>query len=261
MNIRFLTAALACAALAACAQPQPAPPAPTPVTPVTLYSVPKLAPASAPKIKVQVDALKSGHLISTKYTFCMADGHGGVGAAPNWSPRIAWSKGPAGTKSYAVIVYDTDSPAEHREWMNQQGQTLTAAIKRKIYFHMVLVDVPAKVTMLAEGAESDARVLHGKQAPAKIGVHGANTFTQATAANDALKGTYYGYDGPCTPWNDQNTHHYHFAVYALSVASLGLSGDFGGEAAIAAMQGKVLAQGERLGVFSTNPAVMPKLPK
>ena len=130
MNIRFLTAALACAALAACAQPQPAP-APAPVT---LYSVPKLAPASAPKLKVQVDALKSGHLISTKYAFCMADGHGGVTAAPDRSPRIVWSKGPAGTKSYAVIMYDTDSPAEHRQWMNQQGQTLTAAIKRKIYF-------------------------------------------------------------------------------------------------------------------------------
>ncbi len=258
MNIRFLTAALACAALAACAQSQPAPPAPTPVT---LFSVPKLAPAGAPRLKVQVDALKSGHLISTKYAFCMADGHGGAGAAPDLSPRIAWSKGPAGTKSYAVIVYDTDSPAEHREWMNQQGQTLTAANKRKIYFHMVLVDVPAKVTTLAEGAESNARVLHGKQAPAKIGVHGANTFTQATAASDALRGTYYGYDGPCSPWNDTNAHHYHFTVYALSVASLGLSGDFGGEAAIAAMQGKVLAQGELLGVFSTDPAVIPKLPK
>jgi len=159
------------------------------------------------------------------------------------------------------VLYDTDSPAEHRELMNQQGQTLTAAVKRKVFIHMVVVDVPFNVLSLVEGAESDARVVHGKQAPAKIGVHGANSFTQATAANDALKGTYYGYDGPCPPWNDTNAHHYHFTVYALSVASLGLSGDFGGEAAIAAMQGKVLAQGELLGVFSINPAVIPKLPK
>jgi Raf kinase inhibitor-like YbhB/YbcL family protein len=257
MNFRFLTAALACAALAACAQTQPAPPAPTP----TLFSVPHLAPAGAPNIKVQVDALKSGHQISTKYGFCMADGKGNATAAPDRSPRIAWSKGPVGTKSYAVMLYDTDSPAEHREWMNQQGQTLTAAVKRKVFIHMVVVDVPSNVLQLVEGAESDARVVHGKQAPAKIGVHGANSFTQATAANDALKGTYYGYDGPCPPWNDTNAHHYHFAVYALSVTSLGLHGDFGGEAALAAMQGKVLAQGELIGLYSTTPAVMSKLPK
>jgi len=126
---------------------------------------------------------------------------------------------------------------------------------------MVLVDIPASVVELAEGAESNARVVHGKQAPAKTGVHAANSFTQAFAANEALKGTYYGYDGPCPPWNDEIAHRYHFAVYALSVPSLGLQGDFSGEAAVAAMQGKVLAQGELVGPYSTNPAVIAKLPK
>lgn len=160
-----------------------------------------------------------------------------------------------------MFVYDTDSPAEHREWMNQEGQKQTASVKRKIFFHMVVVDVPATATALPEGEESDARVLHGKQAPAKIGVHGANSFTQAFAANEAMKGTYYGYDGPCSPWNDDNTHHYHFAVFALSVPSLGLTGDFDGTAALAAKKGKVLAEGQFLGLYSTNPAVIAKLPK
>lgn len=130
-------------------------------------------------------------MIPSENAFCTADGQGAATAAPNKSPRISWSKGPKGTQSYAVVVYDTDSPAEHREWMNQKGHTLSAAIKRKIFFHMVVVDVPATVTALPEGSESDARVIHGKQAPAKIGVHAANGYTQAFAANDALKGTYY----------------------------------------------------------------------
>jgi phosphatidylethanolamine-binding protein (PEBP) family uncharacterized protein len=63
------------------------------------------------------------------------------------------------------------------------------------------------------------------------------------------------------PWNDTNIHHYHFTVYALSVKSLGLSGAFDGAATLAAMKGKVLAQGELLGVYSMNPAVITKLPK
>lgn len=252
MNIRILAAALAGAALYAgiASAQSPAPPA-----------EPKLAPAGSPPIHVHVASLKPGHLIPGVYTFCEPAAQGHVAPAPDKSPRISWSKGPAGTKSYAVIVYDTDSPAEHREWMNQEGHALTAAIQRKLFFHMVVVDIPANVTALPRGEESDARVVHGKSAPAKIGVHGANSFTQAFAANDALKGTYMGYDGPCSPWNDENAHHYHFTVFALSVPSLGLTGAFDPSAALSAMQGKVLAQGQFVGLYSTDPAVIKKLPK
>lgn len=256
MKIQVIAAALAGVALlagGALAQ-MPAPP--------PLMSMPKLAPTASHRIRVRVDALKYGHMIPSEYAFCTADGHGASTAAPDKSPSIAWSKGPAGTKSYAVIVYDTDSPAEHREWMNQKGHMLTRSVKRKIFFHMILVDIPANVTALPESAASSERVIHGKPATAiKVGVAGASSYTQAFAANEALKGTYFGYDGPCSPWNDENTHHYHFTVYALSVPSLGLSGDFGGEAAVAAMKGKVLAQGQLLAVYSTNPKVMAKLKK
>ncbi len=258
MNIRFLTAALACAALAACVQPQPAPPAPAP-TPV--LSMPRLAPPASHKLLVHVDALKRGHMVASDYALCMPPPQGHFAFAPDKSPRISWSKGPKGTQSYAIIMYDTDSPLEHREWMNVEGQTLTAAVKRKIFFHWLLVDIPANVTSLAAGVESDVLVKHGKQAPAKIGVHGRNDYTLTFAANDAMKGDYYGYDGPCAPWNDTNIHHYYFTVYALSVKSLGLSGAFDGAAMLAAMRGKVLAQGELLGLYSMNPAVIAKLPK
>jgi Raf kinase inhibitor-like YbhB/YbcL family protein len=255
MKISVMIAALAGAALfvgVAHAQTPAAKPLPT---------VPTLAPAGSHKLQVHVDTLKSGHLISSDYTFCTAAAQGHITAAPDKSPSIDWSKGPAGTKSYAIIMYDTDSPAEHREWMNQEGQTLTAAIQRKIFYHWLLVDIPANVTSLAEGADSDARVAHGKQVPAKIGVHGRNDFTLVFATNDAMKGDYYGYDGPCVAWNDTNIHHYYFTVYALSVPSLGLSGAYDGAPALAAMRGKVLAQGELLALFSTNPAVIETLPK
>jgi len=253
MYFRALVVALASAALlTGLAQAQ----APTP-----LKSMPVLAPAGSHKLRVRVDSIKNGHMIPSEYAFCMAAPQNHMALSADKSPRIAWSRGPAGTKSYVVIVYDTDSPAEHRELMNKEGATLTAAVARKIFFHMVVVDIPAKVTVLPEGAESEGRVAHGKPEPSKIGMSAANGYTQAFAANDAMKGTYHGYDGPCSPWNDENVHHYHFTVYALSVPSLGLSGDFSGEAAVAAMQGKVLAQGELLGVYSTNPAVMAKLKK
>ena len=85
-------------------------------------------------------------------------------------------------------------------------------------------------------------------------MRGLNDFTKVTASNEAMKGQYYGYDGPCPPWNDEVVHHYHFTVYALGVSSLGLPADFDAAAAMDAMKGKILAQGELLGLYTQNPA-------
>jgi Raf kinase inhibitor-like YbhB/YbcL family protein len=210
---------------------------------------------AAPTLKVSVDSFKNGGMMPNKYAFCVPAAQGHTSDGPNVNPSISWSKGPRGTKSYAIILYDTDSPAEQREKMNKEGETLTAAVPRRNFFHWVLVDIPSNVTSIKEGADSNVRVLHGKPAtPSTTGIKGPNDYTKATASNDAMKGQYYGYDGPCPPWNDENLHHYHFTVYALSVSSLNLPKDFDGPAAMEAMKGKILAQGEELGLFTQNPA-------
>ncbi len=223
-----------------------------------------MAPAaSAATLKVHVDSVKSGGMLANKYAFCVPAAQGHTTGGPNINPSISWSNGPHGTKSYAIILYDTDSPAEQREKMNKEGETLTAAVKRRIFNHWVLVDIPAKTRSIKEGAASHERVLHGKPAtPAPAGgVNGLNDYTTATAANPAMKGSYYGYDGPCPPWNDENLHHYHFSVYALSVKTLNLPKDFDAAAAKEAMKGKVLAEGDLLTVFTQNPAKGAKVGK
>lgn len=213
------------------------------------------APASARTLKVSVDSLKNGGTIANKYAFCVPAAQTHTAGGANINPSISWSKGPRGTKSYAIILHDTDSPAEHREMMNKEGMTMTAAIKRQNFYHWVLIDIPPSVTSIKEGADSNARVLHGKPAtPSAAGVKGLNDYTKVTAANPAMKGKYYGYDGPCPPWNDDIVHHYHFTVYALSVKSLDLPKDFDGPAAQDAMKGKILARGEELGLYTQNPA-------
>ena len=120
----------------------------------------------------------------------------------------------------------------------------------------MLVDIPSSLTMIAEGAVSDGVTVRGKPpGPGDIGVSGVNDYTGFLAGNEDLKGDYGGYDGPCPPWNDLRLHHYHFTVYALDVASLGLPDRFGGAAALAAMEGHVLAQGAWTGTYSLNPTV------
>jgi Raf kinase inhibitor-like YbhB/YbcL family protein len=211
--------------------------------------------APARTLKVTVDSVKEGGMLANKYAFCAPAAQGHTTAGQNINPSISWSKGPHGTKSYAIILHDTESPAEQREKMNKEGMTLSEAVPRRNYYHWVLVDIPANITSIKEGADSNARILHGKPAtPAPVGVRGLNDYTKVTAQNDAMKGQYYGYDGPCPPWNDEKIHNYHFTVYALSVKSLNLPGGFDGLAALDAMKDKILTQGELLTQYTLNPA-------
>ena len=219
------------------------------------------ASAASKALKVSVDKLKKGGRINEKYAFCVPAAQGHTGPGANISPSIKWSKGPRGTKSYAIIAFDPDVPTI-RDNMNKEGATLSASMPRRVFYHFLLADIPPNVTSLAEGGASNARVVHGKPATAvKVGAPGLNDYTTATAASEAMKGKYYSYDGPCPPWNDEIPHHYHFTVYALSVPKLDLKGDFNGTDMMAAIKDKVLAQGELVGVYAQNPDVIAKLPK
>jgi hypothetical protein len=227
-----------------------------------LAAVAAASAAETPTLKVKVDGLKNGRVFPNQYEFCVPNQQGHVDPGPDKSPPISWSHGPAGTKSYVAILTDIDNPAEQREKMNKEGMTVSASAGRRTVFHWILVDIPGNVTSLPEGAESEGRVPHGKpQTPAPVGVRGLNDFTMFMAANEQMKGQYFGYDGPCPAWNDELVHRYVFTVYAVSVPSLNLSGPFTGSAVMAALEGKVLAKGELTGLASTNPAVIATLPK
>jgi Raf kinase inhibitor-like YbhB/YbcL family protein len=203
--------------------------------------------AAAPSsLTVTVAGLAPGGNVPQAAAYCAPDGKGHDDLGPNVSPAISWSTGPAGTASYAIIVYDTDVPSVFTD-ANKEGKVLPAELPRVDFYHWVFVDIPASVTALPAGADSNGVVPNGKPAgPTKYGVRGVNGFGP---------GVHGGYDGPCPPWNDERAHHYHFAVYALNVAHLGVSGDFTGPDALRAMRGHVLATGEVVGTYALNPAV------
>jgi Raf kinase inhibitor-like YbhB/YbcL family protein len=79
-----------------------------------------------------------------------------------------------------------------------------------------------------------------------------NDYT-AFMAGSEMAGDYFGYDGPCPPWNDKRLHHYVFTVYALDVESLDLPERFDGREALAAMRGHVLAEAGITGTYSLHP--------
>lgn len=107
----------------------------------------------------------------------------------NQSPALNWSKAPAGTRSFAVTMFDPYRPPASGWW------------------HWIVYDIPATVTQLPHGAGTPG----GSGMP-----HGAQ---QGKPDGDAPEAHYYG---PCPDAGDP-PHHYTITVYALSVEPLRVS--------------------------------------
>lgn len=105
----------------------------------------------------------------------------------NISPQLSWVNAPAGTKSFAINMYDPDAPTGSGWWQ------------------WVVFDIPASVSQLVENAGNIELNLAPKGAIQSLNDYGG-----------------YGYGGPCPPVNG-GIHEYIFTIYALKVNSLGLN--------------------------------------
>jgi Raf kinase inhibitor-like YbhB/YbcL family protein len=99
------------------------------------------------------------------------------------SPPLTWTGAPAATRSFALLCNDPDAPAG-------------------TWHHWAAYDIPASLTVLAEGASANALAADFIQA--------INDFGRA------------GYGGPCPP-HRHGIHHYHFCLLALSIGRLAVS--------------------------------------
>lgn len=113
----------------------------------------------------------------------------GVPGGKDVSPQLSWSGAPAGTKSYAVTVYDPDAPTGSGFW------------------HWAVADIPAAVTELPQGAGDDT----GSGLP-----EGAFQLP-----NDARVARFIG----AAPPAGHGPHRYFVVVHALDVESIGVAAD------------------------------------
>lgn len=165
--------------------------------------------------------------------------------AGNLSPHLKWTGAPDNTKSFAVVVHDTDAPTVADD-VNQEGRTVPHDLPRGDFFHWVLVDIPPYQSELIEGAFSAGVTPGGKSGP-EVGEglrHGLNSYTEWFAGDPEMGGHYFGYDGPFPPWNDERTHNYTFTIYALDVERVPVEGTFDGPALLAAIDGHILDSAE-----------------
>jgi Raf kinase inhibitor-like YbhB/YbcL family protein len=138
------------------------------------------------------------------------DGYGCHGG--NLSPALRWKDAPAGTRSFALTVFDPDAPTGRGWW------------------HWLIFDIPAAVDALPEGV--------GVNVPPPGGTRqGRNDFGERA------------YGGACPPAGD-GTHRYVFTLYALKVERLNVDADARPEQVDAAIRGNSLGSARITATYS-----------
>jgi Raf kinase inhibitor-like YbhB/YbcL family protein len=201
-------------------------------------------------------SFREGETIPGEFCFAVVDPVNHVSSSENRNPQLAWSEVPEGTKSFALICHDPDVPSKGDD-VNKEGREVPASLPRVNFYHWLLWDIPASVREIAAGSHSDGVTPRGKKGPAAPGGmrHGINSYTGWFASDPDMKGDYYGYDGPCPPWNDSIVHHYIFTLYALDMDRLEVEGELAAESVQAALKTHVLAEAKLMGTYSLNPRI------
>ena len=145
------------------------------------------AEAQTAQFRLSSPAFAPGGTLKVEQVF---NGFGCTGS--NISPELSWSNAPAGTKSFAVTMYDPDAPTGSGWW------------------HWVIFNIPANVTKLAVGSGDPSKNL----APSGS-VQSRTDFGTA------------GYGGPCPPAGAK-PHRYIFTVFALKVDKLDVDANASG---------------------------------
>ena len=201
--------------------------------------------------------------IPGEFAFCVPDAANHVTLSSNRNPDLHWDDFPPATRSFVLICHDRDVPSKGDD-VNQEGREVPVSLPRVDFFHWVLIDIPPGLNSISAASHSDGVIARGKPGPeALVGTatagglrHGLNDYTGWFAGDADMKGDYFGYDGPCPPWNDSIVHHYVFTVYALDIERVPVEGKFTGAEVRAAIQGHVLAEASITGTYTLNPRLV-----
>jgi len=134
----------------------------------------------------------------------------GVSGGNNVSIPLSWSNVPAGTKSFAILIYDLHPIANN--WV-----------------HWAVINIPANTTAVEKGASLTAKMPKG-----------------CTELNNTF-GTK-GYGGPQPPAGSGN-HQYRIIIYALNTEQVTISDTPTLASFNQAIQGNTLGQAQFTGLF------------
>ncbi|MEE4376961.1 MAG: YbhB/YbcL family Raf kinase inhibitor-like protein [Candidatus Competibacteraceae bacterium] len=206
-------------------------------------------------MKLSSPSFHDNGTIPEEYALCVPAPDAHLTLAPNRNPTLVWSDLPEGTQSLVLICHDQDAPIRQLDDINKADRELSPDIPRGKFYHWVLVDIDPLLGAIRAGEFSEGLSRHDKQGPA--GRHntrqGLNHYTEWFTDDPEMGGNYFGYDGPCPPWNDSLTHRYVFTLYALDIPNCPVNDEFRAPQVLEAIEGHVLATATLNGTYSMNP--------
>ncbi|HOY78324.1 MAG TPA: YbhB/YbcL family Raf kinase inhibitor-like protein [Hyphomonadaceae bacterium] len=205
--------ALAAAVLVAAPAFAQAPPPPEVEAGKDLLATVTLSAKDGAKLTVTTPGWKDGADIDFKYTQYKG----------NEFPGLEWTKGPASTKSYAIIMQDTD--------LVMRGSPI---------LHWSVVNIPATTTKLAAGMKPE-------EIP-KGSIYGPN-----------YQGAGKPYLGPRTPPGPK--HRYHIQVLAIDTVLPADFAPKSYAELIEPLKGHVVASGDVVGLGQADPNAPPPAPR
>ncbi|MGX9715407.1 YbhB/YbcL family Raf kinase inhibitor-like protein [Janthinobacterium lividum] len=214
-------------------------------------------------MKLWSETFRDGGLMPADHAFAEIDPASRVRLAGNRNPHLAWDEVPNGTESLALFCIDPDAPQD-ASLANRDDQSLRLTAPRGDFYHWSLLDIPLAMRVIAAGEFSSGITPRGKPAASGGALplrQGLNDYTAWFAGDAAMAGDYYGYDGPCPPWNDERIHHYIFRLYALDVPRLALPERFTGQQAHAALYCHILDEAQLVVAYSLHPELALTLKK
>ncbi len=208
------------------------------------------------EMKLTSKSFEHGGLIPGRCAFAVKAPKSHVRLSENLNPGLSWSNLPEGTKSLVLLCLDPDVPSKPDD-VNKEDREVPLKLPRTAFTHWVMVDISPDTDEIAEGACSRGVTAKGKDKPAgpEGSRQGINDYTHWFDGDAEMGGQYFGYDGPCPPWNDSVTHHYRFELHATKLERCPVEGAFTAAQVQEAIKGQVLASATLTGRYSLNPRI------
>ena len=213
-------------------------------------------------MKLHSDSFPDKGVIPSEFAFAQIDEKVRVRFSSNKNPHLAWAEVPAETQSFVILCVDSCAPTDAAD-VNQVDREVPADLPRDNFFHWILINIPAQTREIEAGQFSDQVTPRGKAGPTVVPKEfkdalmrqGINDYTHWFANDRDMAGDYYGYDGPCPPWNDSIVHQYTFTIYALDIPELSmpLASKLNISAVERRMEGHVLDSASWMGVYTLTP--------
>ena len=177
---------------------------------------------------LETGAFAEGGAMPPEFAFGVADPKTHIALSGNINPDFRWTGLPVSTQSWCCSVSIPTCPPRRRREPGGSDRAGVAPARRLLPLGAgrpsAELRVDRAVGSFPSGVTARGKPGRPQACRRQSARQGINDYTGWFAGDKDMAGNYFGYDGPCPPWNDEIPHRYVFTLYALDVPRLAVTG-------------------------------------